>query len=168
MTVFFDIDTQLDFVLPAGALYVPGAEHVLPAIARLNQFAAKQGIPLISTTDAHAENDPEFRTWPAHCVLGTIGQTKPFSTLLDKQTVVPNKRVADFALAPQIILQKTVLDAFSNPNLPTLLDSFGAVRYVVYGVVTEICVRCAIQGLLKRGEATIEVVSDAVKSLNPV
>ena len=29
-TVFFDIDTQIDFVYPAGALYVPGAEHILP------------------------------------------------------------------------------------------------------------------------------------------
>src|SRR3954451_17872647 len=125
MTVFFDIDTQLDFMLPAGALYVPGAEHMLPAIARLNQFAGTHGIPLISTTDAHAENDPEFRTYPPHCVGGTIGQTKPFSTVLDKRTVLPDKRIAPFSLAPQIVLQKTVLNAFSNANLPTLLDSFG-------------------------------------------
>ena len=33
-TVFFDIDTQLDFLYPAGALYVPGAERIVPAIAR--------------------------------------------------------------------------------------------------------------------------------------
>src|SRR3954451_2592880 len=108
MTVFFDIDTQLDFMVPAGALYVPGAEQMLPAIARLNQFAGTHGIPLISTTDAHTENDPESRTYPPHCVKGTIGQTKPSSTLLDKRTVVRNKTVADFSLAPQIVLQKTV------------------------------------------------------------
>ena len=56
-TVFVDVDTQIDFLFPAGALYVPGAERLLPAIARLNHFAAAQGIPLISTTDAHREDD---------------------------------------------------------------------------------------------------------------
>ena len=59
-TIFFDIDTQLDFLYPAGALYVPGAERIVPAIARLNRYAAAHGIPVVSTTDAHAENDPEF------------------------------------------------------------------------------------------------------------
>ena len=61
--VFFDIDTQLDFVLPAGALYVPGAEKILPVVARLNRHAIGKGIPLISTADAHREDDPEFTQW---------------------------------------------------------------------------------------------------------
>ena len=39
-TVFFDVDTQNDFVLPAGALYVPGAERIILVAGRLNQFAA--------------------------------------------------------------------------------------------------------------------------------
>ena len=33
-TVFFDIDTQIDFLYPAGALYVPGAERLLPLISQ--------------------------------------------------------------------------------------------------------------------------------------
>ena len=49
MTAFFDIDTQIDFVFPAGALYAPGAEHVIPKVAALNQLAHKRGIALIST-----------------------------------------------------------------------------------------------------------------------
>ena len=44
-TVFFDVDTQLDFLYPAGALYVPGAERIVPAIARLNRFAARARHP---------------------------------------------------------------------------------------------------------------------------
>jgi nicotinamidase/pyrazinamidase len=50
---FFDIDSQLDFLYPAGALYVPGAERIVPAIASLNRYAAAHGIPVVSTTDAH-------------------------------------------------------------------------------------------------------------------
>ena len=75
-TVFFDIDTQSDFLYPAGALYVPKAERIVPAVARLNRFAAEHGIPVISTVDAHAENDAEFAQWPPHCVAGTLGQRK--------------------------------------------------------------------------------------------
>ena len=63
-TAFLDVDSQLDFVNPSGALYVPGAERVVPAIARLNAYAAAKRIPLISTVDAHAENDVEFAAWP--------------------------------------------------------------------------------------------------------
>ena len=69
--VFFDVDTQNDFLYVAGALYVPGAESIVPRVAALNRYAAGAGIPLISTVDAHTENDPEFRDWPPHCVRGS-------------------------------------------------------------------------------------------------
>src|SRR5512138_3170374 len=98
-TVFVDVDTQIDFLFAAGALYVPGAEQILPAISRLNRYAASQGIPLISTVDAHAENDPEFRVWPPHCVVNTVGQQKPAGSLLDSRVVVSPGRVPDEAAA---------------------------------------------------------------------
>jgi len=150
-TVFVDVDTQIDFVFPAGALYVPGAARLLPAIARLNHFAAAHGIPLISTTDAHSEEDPEFRQWPPHCVAGTTGQLKPAETLVG---------------AGQIIVEKQVLDVFSNPDFPVLLESLAAERYVVYGVATEYCVRCAITGLAATGKA-VTLVTDAIAAVNP-
>ena len=147
-TVFFDVDTQIDFLFPAGALYVPGAERIIPNIARLNAYAAKNGIPLVSTVDAHSENDPEFAAWPPHCVVGTIGQLKPASTL-----------------AGQIFLEKQSVDCFTVPTLPALLESLKADRYVVYGVVTEICVWNAARGLLKTGKP-VALVTDAVMSLS--
>lgn len=165
-TVFFDIDTQIDFLYPAGALYVPGAERLLPRFEELNRFAAQQGIIVISTMDAHGENDPEFKRWPAHCVAGTLGQRKPESTLLAKRTVIPTAPGKyDIAGAQQIIIEKQELDAFTNPNLRPLLDELGADRYVVYGVVTEFCVRCAAMGLLRTGKR-VEVVTDAIETLD--
>ena len=77
MKAFFDIDTQIDFVFPGGALYGPGAERVIPAVAALNRYAGEHGIPLISTMCAHPEDAREFRVWPPHCVVGTMGQKKP-------------------------------------------------------------------------------------------
>lgn len=161
-TVFFDVDTQLDFLYPAGALYVPGAEQIVPVLGELTRYAAAKKIAVISTADAHVEDDAEFRTWKPHCVLGAFGQQKepvtrlPAAVVLDSSTDVS---------APQIIVQKQVLDAFSNAFLRPLLTKMIADRYVLYGVVTEICVRCAALGLLQTG-ARVELVTDAVKSLS--
>jgi nicotinamidase/pyrazinamidase len=149
-TVFFDIDAQLDFLYPAGALYVPHAERILPAIARLNRFAAAHGIPVVSTTDAHAENDPEFSVWPPHCIAGTWGQRKAQATLLDT--------------ASQIVVEKQTVDVFLSPDLVRVVGRLEADAYVVYGVVTEICVLSAVRGLLKTGKP-VTLVTDAVAAL---
>jgi nicotinamidase/pyrazinamidase len=163
-TVFFDIDTQIDFLFPAGALYAPGAEKMLPTVARLNHYAAKHKIPLVSTMDAHSEDDPEFRDWPHHCVVDTLGQRKPVSTLLEKRLIIPNAP-ANVALIDQILLEKQTFSALSNHNFTRLIEFFGAERYVVYGVVTEVCVKFAAFGLLETGKR-VEIVTDAICALN--
>jgi nicotinamidase/pyrazinamidase len=166
-TAFVDVDSQLDFLYPAGALYVPRAERIVPAIARLNRFAAERHIPLISTVDAHAENDPEFANWPPHCIAGTWGQHKPESTLLESRVVIPN-RDCDPALAgaQQIIVEKQTVDVFQARNLTRVIEQLEAVHFVLYGVVTEICVLFAARGLLKAGKK-ITVVTDAIEALTP-
>ncbi len=164
-TVFFDIDTQFDFLYPAGALYVPKAESIVPAVARLNRFAAEHGIPLISTTDAHAENDPEFAVWPPHCIAATMGQHKPEATLLERRIVVPSGAPGlEPGSAQQVILEKQTVNAFDA--IRPYLVALHADRYVVYGVVTEICVLHAARGLLGTGKP-VAVVTDAIKALSP-
>jgi nicotinamidase/pyrazinamidase len=164
-TVFFDVDTQIDFLYPAGALYVPGAEKIVAQIAALNRFAGAHGTPLVSTMDAHSEDDPEFKTWPPHCVVATASQQKPEATLLAKRVAVPNTPgLLNLEGAHQFLLEKQTFDCFSNVNLAALLERFNAERYVVYGVVTEICVKLAAFGLLKTGKR-VELVTDAVRSL---
>jgi nicotinamidase/pyrazinamidase len=116
--------------------------------------------------DAHTENDPEFRDWPPHCVAGTAGQQKPAATLLEKRTTIPNG-LRDFHVkgAQQILLEKQSVDCFTNPNLPALLDRLDVKSCVVYGVVTEICVKNAAFGLLKSGRK-VTLVTDAVRGLD--
>lgn len=164
-TVFIDVDTQCDFLLPAGALSVPGAERLIPRIAALNRWAARQGVVVISTMDAHSENDPEFRVWPGHCIAGTLGQRKPEATLLERRVTVPSRAATfDLGAAQQVILEKQALDCFTNANIGEVLRRLNAERCVVYGVVTEYCVRMAAFGLLKTGR-TVEIVTDAVETL---
>jgi nicotinamidase/pyrazinamidase len=165
-TVFFDIDTQIDFLFPAGALYAPGAEKIIGTVAKLNRHAAAHGIPVVSTMDAHSENDPEFRDWPHHCVVDTVGKQKPASTLLEKRLIVPNSRAElNLTLIDQILLEKQTFSALSNVNVALLIDHFAAERYVIYGVVTEVCVKLAAFGLLETGKR-VEIVTDAICALN--
>lgn len=164
-TVFMDVDSQLDFLYPAGALYVPHAERIVPAIAHLNRYAAERGIAVVSTTDAHFEDDAEFLIWPRHCVAGTLGQRKAESTLLERRVTIPN-RDCELTIegAQQIVVEKQTVDVFAAPNLARVLYRLAADRFVVYGVVTEICVLSAVRGLLKLGKP-VSVVTDAIATL---
>lgn len=162
-TLFFDVDTQLDFLFPAGALYVPGAETIVKSLGDLTRFAAANQIQIVSTMDAHSEDDPEFKSWKPHCVVETAGQRKTAGTLLAGPVVLSEPETAKDA--PQIIVEKQSIDCFTNPKLVPLLELLDPDRVVLYGVATEVCVRCAAFGLLKSG-LRVELVTDAIKSLN--
>jgi len=117
-TVFFDVDTQLDFLYPAGALYVPGAEKIVEQIAALNRFAGAQGIPLVSTMDATARTILNSERGRRTAWRACIGQHKPEATLLTRRVVVPNLP-NDVAIesGQQILLEKQTFDCFTNVNL---------------------------------------------------
>jgi nicotinamidase/pyrazinamidase len=168
--VFVDVDTQADFVLPGGKLYVRGAERLLPTIQRLTQAAQQQGIPIISSTDAHRTDDPEFESWPPHCIRGTSGQLKVPESLCPQYLVVPQEREAPLAEQElqqyrQWIVEKDDLDAFSNPHAGELVSRLDADQYVVYGVATEFCVRLAVLGLRKRNRKTL-LLTDAIRGID--
>ena len=145
---FLDIDTQIDFLFPSGALYVRGAEKIIPVIAKLNRFAMHLGLPLVSTACAHREDDPEFQHWPPHCVRGTVGQQKPQSLMVG-----------------QHVFEKQSTDLFASPDAESMIANMGAGHFTIYGVVTEICVLAAAFGLLRR-DYQVTVVSDAIQALD--
>jgi len=169
--VFVDVDTQADFMLPGGRLYVPGAERLLPTLARLRDFAEQHNIPVLTSTDAHPTDSQEFEHWPAHCVRGTPGQLKVPETLLRKYTIVPQERrtlLTDEELYRyrQWILEKDDLDLFTNPQADDLVRRLDAEQYVVYGVATEYCVKLAVKGLLER-KRPVTLLVDAIKEIKP-
>jgi nicotinamidase/pyrazinamidase len=167
-TVFFDVDTQIDFVFPAGSLYVPGAERLIPAVARLNRLAAEHGVLVLSTVDAHLENDGEFTEYAAHCIAGSVGQRKPEATLLEGRAVLAEGAGAAFtalAGAQQVLVEKSTVDCFRNRNLGPYLAALGATGFVLYGVATEVAVRHAALGLLRLGH-DVQLVSDAIQGID--
>jgi nicotinamidase/pyrazinamidase len=168
-TVLWEVDAQRDFMLPGGALYVPGAERILPRVNTLVDLARTGRALLISSACRHTPDDPEFEVFPPHCVRGTPGAELVPEARATQLLTVPND--SGFVLPPdllaheQILLEKQTLDVFQNPHASTLVDRLPAdIEFIVFGVVTELCVRLAAKGLLDRGRRTA-LVTDAIETL---
>jgi nicotinamidase/pyrazinamidase len=169
--VFWEVDTQADFMLPGGKLYVPGAERLLPNIRRLTDATRQGRVFLVSHGCFHAQNDPEFKTFPPHCIRGTAGSAYVPEALTNKVVTVPNEATAalprDLAQYQQVLLEKQTLDIFESHHAEELVKRLGDNKeFVVFGVVTEYCVRLAAKGLLERGRR-VSVVKDAIETLKP-
>ena len=169
--VFFDVDTQVDFMVPAGALYVPGAQEIIPNLKKLMMYAQEHHIPVLSSADAHPPDDPSFAQWPSHCVVGTPGQRRIPETQLAGANVVPNRWGAFKQPAEwpgQTIIEKQEYDASTNVNFDAIIASVGAAlgpsHFVVFGVATEYCVRAAALALRER-KLPVDLVVDAIKPI---
>jgi nicotinamidase/pyrazinamidase len=168
--VFWEVDVQADFMLPGGKLYVPGAERLLPNIRRLTDAARQDRVFLVSHGCYHTPDDPEFATFPPHCVKGTPGAKMVPEAMTARVVTVPNETAAalpdDLSRYQQIVLEKQTLDIFKSAHADELVKRFGPeVEFVVFGVVTEYCVGFAAKGLLERGRR-VSVVRDGIETLN--
>ena len=167
--IFWEVDVQRDFMLPGGNLYVPGAEKLLRNIRRLTDAARQGRVFLVSHGCFHTANDPEFQTFPPHCVKGTEGAELVPEALTGKVARVPNDATAkvpeDLSQFQQILLEKQTLNIFESKHANELLQRLGKdPEFVVFGVVTEYCVSFAARGLLQRGRR-VAIVQDAIETL---
>jgi nicotinamidase/pyrazinamidase len=177
-TLFYDVDTQRDFMLPEGKLYVPGAERILPQLETLTTFARQKGIAIAGSVDRHFPTDPELQAnggeYPEHCMNETEGQKKVESTAPQRPIWIENR---DYPLAQlqsllqqpgEVYIEKQRFDVFAgNRNAATVFDALlrGKEDVVVYGVVTEVCVDQAISGLKDRA-VRLHVPVDAIAALS--
>lgn len=168
-SVFWDVDTQVDFLHPTGTLYLKGVEAILPNLQALTLFASRRRIPVVASACAHEENDAEFKEFGPHCLVGTTGQEKIAETRIAECRIIPAHRV-DFAgehsAVSQMVVEKRDFDVFTNPNTELVLECFSRrAQYFVYGVVSEICVSAAAIGLLARG-CRVSIVEDAIYEID--
>ena len=177
-TILWDVDTQVDFMLPDGKLYVPGAEETIPAMKRLVEAARSAGVVHVASADDHELTDPEIsdhpdfqNTYPPHCLRGTRGAQRipeteqadplPLSLVPFPPGLVP-ELVAD---RREILLLKKNFNVFTNPNTEPLLDALDPSEIVVFGVATDVCDDAAIRGFLQRGRR-VRFVEDAARGLD--
>ncbi len=167
--VFFDVDTQVDFMSPTGKLYVKGAEAIVPNLKKLMDYARANRIPVLSSADAHTPDDPSFAQWPPHCIVGTPGQFRIPETSFPSAIVIsnrPRRFEPPGEWVGQFIIEKQEYDAATNMNFDAILESLGRRRFVVFGVATDFCVRGTALGLRKRA-MPVDLVTDAIKEIKP-
>ena len=169
--VFWDVDTQMDFIEPMGKLYVSGVEEIRANLAFLTEMGSSRG-RLSGSVDAHKPNDIEFREWPVHCVYGTPGQHKIPESIVMGTLFVPSVELSFEQLSEvaafegQVIFEKQDTDVRSNPNVRPYLDLIRPTIVVVYGVVTEICVDLVVDFFARDLGYETVVVVDAVKEID--
>lgn len=174
--LFWNVDTQIDFVEPDGKLYVPGAELLKSVWAEITEFAKRQNIRVVNTADFHYSNSAELSnkpdfvsSFPEHCMANAKGaeyvsETQPKDPLIfdwDKEYLTFD----EVASARNIVIRKDAFDVFvGNPHTEAILRIISPKIVVVYGVTTNVCVNDAVVGLAKRVEKVI-VIEDAIKEL---
>ncbi len=177
--IFWNVDTQFDFISPNGKLYVPGAELIIPNWEILTQLADRNSITVVNTADWHYPNSeelsssPDFiRTFPQHCMANTTGaefitETNPENALIiDWETeTLSIKELVQSNKYRNFIIRKDAFDVFKgNPFTVQLLNLLSPKTVIVYGVTTNVCVNDAVVGLAKKGKNVI-VVENAIKEL---
>ncbi len=166
-TVFVDIDTQFDFMNPRGNLYVPDAEDITENIKKLFSYAKGHDIKILSSIDAHTVDDPEFKTFPAHCIKGTPGNQKIEASTCKYNIIIENveQDITESMIDhDQIIVESQTFDIFESINTDRIVNTLNARNYIVFGVATDYCVKAAVLGLLKRGY-NVSLVTDATKAI---
>src|SRR5438477_11613009 len=79
--IFWDVDTQYDFMKADGKLYVPAAEQLIPNLRKLTDYAHGHGIRIVASADDHVLHhseisaNPDWKTTlPPHSLRGPPGQ----------------------------------------------------------------------------------------------
>jgi nicotinamidase/pyrazinamidase len=180
--LFWDVDTQVDFMLPHGKLYVPGAESIIPNLKKLTDYAHGHGIRVVASADDHVEGhrelsgSPDFReTFPLHCMRGTAGQKKIPETSLRQPLVIEPEAVGAASLQESlaahegdVLLNKHWFDVFTNPNTDAVIGALRPRTIVLYGVATDVCNKYALEGIMERHpEIRLFAVQDAMRAIDP-
>ncbi len=155
-TAFIGIDLQNDFIKKDGALPVPNAENIVNNVNNLIAKAINTKHDLLLTCDLHDNDDEEFNIFPPHCIAESEGAF--FITDLK-----------GIALHYATSFSKSTHDIFDekngNSNFKEYLYNNKITTCIVFGVATDICVKAAVLGILKRGMQVI-LVEDACAGLD--
>lgn len=178
-TVFWDVDTQFDFMRPEGKLYVAGAEEIIEKVSQVRKFALENGFSVIADIDWHSTDDneisetPDFKqTFPPHCMAGSPGGERvgylgdlPIEYVeIDPMAENAVRKLIDKDQF-HIVIRKRGVDVFENPNTDMLVHLVSPKAVVVFGVALDFCVYYVLQGLAKHADIKLSLLKDAVKGL---
>jgi len=178
-TVFWDVDTQFDFMRPEGALYVPGAETIIDQIGEVRRFALDHGYSMLADVDWHSLDNPEISaqpdmktTFPPHCMAGQPGTERvgylgkvPIDYVEITEVDLAELRKLVQKDQFHIVIRKHSLNVFDNPNTHKLVDLVAPQHVVAFGVALDCCVYYVTTELAKHKGLKVSLLQDATKGL---
>jgi len=178
-TIFWDVDTQFDFMLPQGKLYVPGAEKIVDNVSRVRKFALDNGFSIIADIDWHTRDNteisdnPDYKlTFPPHCMAGFPGservgylgelpieyvQIEPMDTRSLRKLVGKDQF--------HIVIRKKSIDVFDNPNTDKIISLLKPEAVAAFGVALDFCVYYVLRGLARHSSIRLFLLKDVVRGL---
>ncbi len=178
-TIFWDVDTQFDFMRPEGALYVPGAKEIIDKVGEVRRFALENGYSILSDVDWHRRENPEISeqpdmktTFPPHAMAGTPGAERvgdlgdvPIDYIeIDEVDLAQLRRLVQKDQF-HIVIRKQSLNVFDNPNTHKLVDLIRPEHVIAFGVALDCCVYYVLTELSKHKGVKLSLLKDATKGL---
>lgn len=133
------VDMINDFCKPGGAMVLPGYETLVQPQLRVIEAARDNGVPVIWVHDAHRANVRQDREWlkrTPHCLENTWAVE-----VIDELG----------ARADEIHVTKRRYSAFFQTDLDLTLKDLKVTQVVIFGVVTNICVRSTVHDAFFNG-----------------
>lgn len=133
------VDMVNDFCKPGGAMVLPGADVLYPKQRAVIDAARAAGAPVIWIHDSHRRamrRDREFLKRTPHCIEGTWGVE-----IVDELGARPD----------DIHVIKHRFSAFFQTDLDLVLKDMMVDQLIVFGVVTNICVRSTVHDAFFNG-----------------
>jgi len=159
------VDVQNDF-RPGGALPVPDADAVVPALNGYARWFADAGLPVFASRDWHPPYSSHFASegghWPHHCIQNTEGARFHPDLRLPAGTVVISKGM-DPRRDSYSVFQAVDED---RQDFTTIIKCGGIRDLYVGGLATEYCIKCTVLEALDMGLA-VHLLIDAIRGIAP-
>jgi ureidoacrylate peracid hydrolase len=153
-TALVVVDMLNEFCKPGGAMVLPGYEALLAPQRKVIDAGRQAGCPVVFVVDTHRRNvreEREFLKRTPHCIEGTWG-----AQVIDDLDPRPD----------DIFVVKRRYSAFFSTDLDLTLRDLQVDTVVVFGVVTNICVRSTVHDAFFQGYQVI-VPEDCCAATGP-
>lgn len=153
VTAVVVVDMVNDFCKPGGMMVLPGYERLVAPQLKVIEAARANGVPVIWVHDAHRANVRQDREWikrTPHCIehLGV--------EIIDDLGAKPD----------EIHVTKRRYSSFFQTDLDLTLKDLGVRQLIVFGVVTNICVRSTVHDAFFNGYEVV-VPQDCCAATGP-
>ncbi|MGC8515095.1 MAG: cysteine hydrolase family protein [Thermoplasmata archaeon] len=129
-----------------------GSEAAVAAAKNTGKALSKvvDKLPVVFTLDTHVPDDPEFKVWGEHCMIGTAAS--------ELDSIVAGYK--------GYRIRKRRYDAFLDTDLDPYLRMHNVTDLYISGVSTDICVAHTVAGAFFR-YYKVTVVKDLCASIDP-